>query len=109
MRAGFLRWAISPALTLAWCAVAVVVCPHDRISSLTGILAVAAVVTGLLVVGEGGGGLGVTGSYLVQVLAAAFLGPLSAAAMAVIVEVSATLRMKTSKRITLSVNLPAAV
>lgn len=107
-RAGIVRWALSPALALAVCAAAIVVSSPDRVSSLSVILGVAAVVTGLLVVGEGGGGLGVTGAYIVFVLAAAFLGPLSAALAAVIAEVSAAVRMKTSNRFTLSINLPSA-
>lgn len=48
-------------------------------------------------------------AYIVQVLAAAFLGPISAALVAVIAEVAANARLKTSRVMMICVNLPSSV
>jgi len=62
----------------------------------------------MLVVGESGG-LAVSAAFIVEVLAAAFLGPASAAGVAVIAELTATLRMRTRWRTVAFTNLPPAV
>ena len=51
----------------------------------------------------------ITGSFIVSVLAAAFLGPASAAATIVIAELTATARLRTRWRSVVLNNLPAAV
>lgn len=90
------------------CAVVVALSPADRVYSLSAILGVAAVCAGLLVVGERGG-LAVSASFIVIVLAAAFLGPVSAAAAALIAELTATFVMKTNWRTVVYTNLPPAL
>ena len=54
-------------------------------------------------------GPSISASFIVTVLAAAFLGPASAAATAIIAELTATLRLKTRWRSVVLVNLPTAV
>src|ERR1039458_4445881 len=71
-------------LSIAVCAVAIVLSPADRVDTLSVILGVAAIGAGVLVAGDSGG-LAVSSSMIVFVLAAAFLGPASAVAAAVIV------------------------
>ncbi|MGI8713274.1 MAG: HD-GYP domain-containing protein [Solirubrobacteraceae bacterium] len=95
------------ACLVASCA-AIVLSSADRVSSLSVILGIAAIGAGLLVAGERDG-LSVSASFIVTVLAAAFLGPASAAGVAVIAELSATAMLKTRWRLTTMVNLPAAV
>ncbi|HWE11412.1 MAG TPA: hypothetical protein VG325_18835, partial [Solirubrobacteraceae bacterium] len=63
---------------------------------------------GLLVVGELGG-IGVSAAFIVAVLAAAFLGPASAAIAAIVAEFTATARMRTPWRVVVYTNLPPAV
>ncbi len=92
----------------AACAIAVVSGPPDRVSELSAIIGVGAVVAGLLVAGETGG-LSVSASFIVFVLAAAFLGPISAAAAAVVSELSATVRLRTRWRSVVLINMPANV
>ncbi|MGP0053763.1 MAG: hypothetical protein ACLPZR_33675, partial [Solirubrobacteraceae bacterium] len=70
-------------MSFAGCAAAVILSPADRVNGLSVIFGIAAVAAGILVVGESGG-LSVSASFIVFVLAAAFLGPTSAAAAAVI-------------------------
>ena len=65
----------------------------EPVNALSLILGVAAAMAGLLAVGEQGG-LGVSAAYIVYVLAAAFLGPGSAAAAAVISELAASVRSR---------------
>jgi putative nucleotidyltransferase with HDIG domain len=60
-------------------------------------------------VAGGRGGLSVSAAFIVSVLAAAFLGPASAIAAAVVSELSASLRLRTSPRDVLLINLPASV
>jgi putative nucleotidyltransferase with HDIG domain len=110
--AGFLRRdavGLTAALaSFAGCAVVIALSRVDTVSSLTAILGIAAVAAGILVVGERGG-LAVSASFIVTVLAAAFLGPASAAAVAVIAELAATATMKTNWRTVAFTNLPPAI
>ncbi len=94
--------------TLAVCAVVVVLSSADRVYSLSAVLGAGAACAGILVVGERGG-LAVSASFIVIVLAAAFLGPVSATAAAVIAELTATLAMKTRWRTVIYTNLPPAM
>jgi putative nucleotidyltransferase with HDIG domain len=96
------------ALSFGLCAVAILLSPADRVDDLSVILGVAAIAAGVLVAGESGG-LAVSSSMIVFVLAAAFLGPTSAVAAAVLAEVAATLTMRTRWRAFLYNNLPPAV
>ena len=105
------REALAPAATLlsfVACAIAIVLSPADRVSALSVILGVGAIGAGCLVAGESGR-LAISASFTVFVLAAAFLGPLSATIAAVIAEVAATLTMRTRWRAFLYGNLPPAV
>jgi putative nucleotidyltransferase with HDIG domain len=94
-------------LSLAACIAAVLVSSPDQVSTLSVILGIAAVGAGVLVAGESGR-LAISASLTVFVLAAAFLGPVSAIAAAVIAEVAATVMMRTRWRTFLYNNLPAA-
>jgi putative nucleotidyltransferase with HDIG domain len=94
-------------LSFAICGVVIAFSRADRFDILSVILAVGALVSGFMAVGESGG-LGVSASFIVYVLAAAFLGPASAAAMAVLAEVAAALRSKTPWSRAVGINLPAA-
>ncbi len=96
------------AASYAACAVVVLDGPPDRVNSLSIILGIGAVVAGILVAGERGG-LSVTAAFIVYVLAAAFLGPISAAAAAVLTELAAVAMLRTPSRSVLGINLPAAV
>jgi putative nucleotidyltransferase with HDIG domain len=80
----------------------------DRVSSLTYILGIAAVIAGLMVAGARDG-LSVSASFLVFVLAGVFLGPRSAAVAAAISELAAAITLRTRVRSVLFVNLPANV
>jgi putative nucleotidyltransferase with HDIG domain len=105
------RDALAPAAAFALllaCAVAIVLSQPDRVSALSVILGVAAVAAGILVVGERDG-LSVSASFIVTLLAAAFLGSASAAAAAIIAELSATLMLRTRWRSVILNNLPTAV
>jgi putative nucleotidyltransferase with HDIG domain len=97
------------ALILGGCVVGVIAGRPDRVDALSGILGVAAVGAGVLGVGERGGRLGVTAAFIVNVLAAAFLGPASAAGTALIVELTATVVSKTRWRTMVLNNLGPAV
>jgi putative nucleotidyltransferase with HDIG domain len=77
-------------------AVAVLQAPDDHVTSLTAVLAVAAAASGLLVVPMVGRA-SVSAAFIVIVLAAAFLGPASAAMCAVLAELAAAARMRTSR------------
>lgn len=80
----------------------------DNLDALSVILGIAAVFAGVLVAGERDG-LSISASFLVIVLAAAFLGPASAAIAAVIAELTAAIRLKTRRRLVLLNNLPGAI
>jgi putative nucleotidyltransferase with HDIG domain len=95
-------------LSLAVCAVAIALSPPTPLNSLSVILGIAAVAAGVFVSGDRGG-LAVSASFIVFVLAAAFLGAASATAAAVIAEVAATITMRTSWRASVLNNLPPAV
>jgi putative nucleotidyltransferase with HDIG domain len=82
--------------------------PPDRVGALSVILGIAAVGAGLLVAGERDG-LSISASFIVTVLAAAFLGDASAAATAVLAELSATVMLRTQWRSVVLINLPTAV
>src|ERR1700761_6103227 len=81
----------------------------DRVYSMSVILGVAAIGAGVLSVGERGNKLSVSAAFIVAVLAAAFLGPASAAIAAVIAELTATIMMRTKWQVVLYTNLPPAV
>jgi putative nucleotidyltransferase with HDIG domain len=102
------REILPPTLTVVVCAGGMIVAPGNRVDSLSLVLGLGAVVAGYLVVGERGG-IGVSPSFIVWVLAAAFLGPPSAALAAVIGETAANLRLRTSPRMVFCVNLPSSV
>jgi hypothetical protein len=82
--------------------------PGDHVSGLTIILGVAAIGAGVMVAGARDG-LSVSASFIVYVLAAAFLGARSAMAAAFISELTAAIRMHTRMRAVLLANLPASV
>ncbi len=91
------------------CAGAIVLGPADKVNSLSAILGAAAVAAGLLSVGDRGGNVGVSGSFIVFVLAAALLGAASAALAAIIAELAAAAMMRTRWRAVVFNNLPPAV
>ena len=93
--------------SVAVCAVVVALSPAEPVDSLSVILGIAAIGAGVLVVGERGG-LAVSASFIVIVLAAAFLGPASAVAAAIIAELTATVAMKTRWKTVVFTNLPPA-
>jgi putative nucleotidyltransferase with HDIG domain len=95
-------------LSLAACATAILLSPGDNVGPLSVILGIAAVFAGVLVAGESGG-VGVSASFIVIVLAASFLGPLSAVLAAVIAELAATVTMRTHWRDVVYTNLPPAL
>jgi putative nucleotidyltransferase with HDIG domain len=95
-------------LSVAVCAVAIALSAPDRVDSLSAILGVAAVGAGVLVAGDSGG-LAISSSMIVFVLAAAFLGPASAVAAAVVAEVAASLTMRTRWRAFAYNNLAPAI
>jgi putative nucleotidyltransferase with HDIG domain len=87
---------------------AILFAPPDRVDDLSLILGIAAVVAGLLVAGDPDG-LSVSASFITFALAAVFLGARSAAAAALISEITAAIRLRTRLRSVLLVNLPALV
>jgi len=97
------------ATSVVACCAGIVLSRPDRVDALSPILGLAAVVAGLLVAGERGGGLGVSAGFIVAVLAAAFLGAASAVLAAVITELTATVVMRTTRRAVLLNNLPPAI
>lgn len=94
--------------TLVSCVAVIVLGRPERVNSLSIILGVASVGAGILTVGERGG-LAVSAAFIVNVLAAAFLGAASAVAAALIVEFTATAIMKTHWRNVILNNLAPAV
>jgi putative nucleotidyltransferase with HDIG domain len=89
-------------------AVAVIDGGQDRLNSLSVVLGVAAVVAGLMVVGAKGAPA-VSASFLVYVLAGAFLGPTSACIAAVVSELAAAARLRSRLSSVMLINLPANV
>jgi putative nucleotidyltransferase with HDIG domain len=99
---------VGAALLLVALAVAAVDAHSDRLNALSIVLACAAVVAGLMVAGSRDAP-SVSAAFIVTVLAAAFLGPASACATAIIAELAATVRLRTPLRSVLLINLPASV
>jgi putative nucleotidyltransferase with HDIG domain len=91
-------------VSVAVCATAIILSRPDRVDSLSIILGIGAIAAGILVVGESGD-LGISASFIVILLAAAFLGPASAAAAMLICEISATLVKRTAWRTVVLNNL----
>jgi putative nucleotidyltransferase with HDIG domain len=111
-RTVWLRHALGPVssvLTLLACVAVVVVAPPDHVGTLSIVLGIAAVISGVLV-GEGQGGTTmVSSAFIVVALTAAFLGPASAAIAATIAEIGSTVRQRTNVRTALLLNLPAGL
>jgi putative nucleotidyltransferase with HDIG domain len=82
--------------------------PEDDVTALTVILGIAAIGAGVMVAGARDG-LSVSASFIVNVLAAAFLGARSAMATAVISELTAAIQLHTRPRAVILANLPASV
>ncbi len=80
----------------------------DRVGDLSVVLGIAAVIAGWMVAGESEG-LSVSGSFIVFVLAAAFLGARSAIAAALLSELTAAIRLRTRPRTVVLGNLPPAL
>jgi putative nucleotidyltransferase with HDIG domain len=80
----------------------------DHVDDLSIVLGVAAVIAGWMVAGEPGG-LSVSGSFIVFVLAAAFLGARSAVVAALLSELTAAMRLRTRPRTVVLGNLPPAL
>jgi putative nucleotidyltransferase with HDIG domain len=102
--------AVLPVLgaTVAVVALASVLASPDRLSDRSIVLGVAALAAGWLVAGERDK-LSVSGSFIVLVLAAAFLGARSAIAAAVISELAAAARLRTRPKAVALTNLPASI
>jgi putative nucleotidyltransferase with HDIG domain len=97
--------ALLSACLLACCATAAIDANRDRVGALSVILAAAAVAAGVSCARTGSGTI--SASFVVVVLAAAFLGPASAFVAAAIAEVVIVWRSRSSSRILL-VNIVAA-
>ena len=87
---------------------AALIAGHDRTSTLSIILGIGAVLAGFVSEGESGT-VAVSASFIVFAVAAAFLGPVSAGLAALISEVSAAIRLRTSPQVVATINLPACV
>jgi putative nucleotidyltransferase with HDIG domain len=96
------------AATLAVVVATLVAAPADDVSALSVIFGIAAIGAGIMVAGARDG-LSVSAAFIVNVLAAAFLGARSAMATAVIAELTAAIRLHTRPRAVILANLPAAV
>ena len=97
------------ALILCACAIAAILGPPDRVGSLSVILGVAAVATGFLLFEGDAGSFDLSASFIVFFLAAALLGPRSAFVCALIVELGATVRLRTPLRDVVAINLPVGL
>src|ERR1700744_1446387 len=93
---------------LAGGALAVALSGPNPVNALSVIFGIAAVGAGLSVALDSEGN-SVTGSFIVIVLAAAFLGPASAAVVAIIAELTAAVVVKTRWHTVVLTNLPTAV
>lgn len=82
--------------------------PADRVNYLSLILGIGAVAAGVMVAGNPDG-LSVSASFITFTLAAVFLGARSAAAAALISELTAAIRLRTRLRSVVLVNLPASI
>src|SRR5690242_10751178 len=96
------------AATLAVVVATLIAAPKDDVSGLSVIFGIAAIGAGIMVAGSRDG-LSVSAAFIVNVLAAAFLGARSAMATAVIAELTAAIRLHTRPRAVILANLPAAV
>jgi putative nucleotidyltransferase with HDIG domain len=88
--------------------ITVITAPGDRVDGLTAILGIGAVIAGLMAAGARDEP-SVSASFIVYVLAAAFLGARSAMAAAVISELTAAVRMRTRWQAVVFNNLPGSV
>ncbi len=95
-------------LSLLLGGIALAIAHLDRVNGLSVVLGGAAIIAGCMAVGRPGGP-DVSASFIVLLLAAAFLGPLSAALAAIFSELSATARRRTPARSVVLINLPASV
>jgi putative nucleotidyltransferase with HDIG domain len=102
-----LAW-LSTVLSVAAGVVVIVLSRPDPVNTLSAIFGIAAIGAGLTVALDQEGN-SVTGSFIVIVLAAAFLGPASAAVAAIIAELTAAVMVKTRWRTVVLTNLPTAV
>ena len=91
--------ALLSACLLGSCAIGVVAAHRDRIGPLTAVLAVAAIAAGISF--SGSGVRSISASFVVVVLAAALLGPVSAFVAAVIAELVIVARSPTPPRVVL--------
>ena len=110
-RRGRSRDAIGPGIGLLMTssAFAVAFVVHtDRVDALSVTLAAVAIAGGLVFEGDSGA-TDISSSFIVMALAAAFLGPVSAGIAALVTEVVAAVRLRTSPRVIFAVNLPACV
>ena len=109
-----LRWLTGVArFTVPACLVAsLVVSALDsnfgRMTSLAVVLAIAAVISGVMVAGSRGAP-SVSATFIVIVLAAAFLGPAQACVAAILSEAASASRLRTSRSAIFLINLPASV
>jgi hypothetical protein len=100
----------SAGLLIAGGSVAVaILLAEDRVSSLSVILGVAAVLAGALIEGGEERAANVSGSFIVIGLAAALCGPASAGLVAAITELCAAARFHNSPRVVLAANLPGCI
>jgi putative nucleotidyltransferase with HDIG domain len=105
------RW-FGPAcsvLTILACVALIVVGPPDHVGALSVVLGIGAVLAGALIGTVPGGTPMVSASFIVYALAAAFLGPASGAIAATISELGSTIRLRTSPRSAILLNLPAGI
>jgi putative nucleotidyltransferase with HDIG domain len=100
-------WVLVSAGLVAAVVVAVVGGRHDHVTSLSAVLGVAAVLSGVIGAGASGG-FSVSATFIVLVLAAAFLGPVSACVVVILSELGAAARVRTPPR-TVLINLPAGL
>src|SRR3979409_1971241 len=96
------------AATVAVVVATLIAAPADDVSALSVFFGRAAIGAGIMVAGARDG-LSVSAAFIVNVLAAAFLGARSAMATAVISELTAAIQLHTRPRAVILANLPASV
>ena len=104
------RW-LGPAcsvLTMLACGALILAGPPDHFGTLSIVLGIGAVISGVLIGGDRGATM-VSSSFIVCALAAAFLGPASGAIAAAISELGSSLRLRTNPRSALLINFPAGL
>ena len=106
-RTGVVR-VLAPACLIASLVVATAESDLGRNESLAVVLGIAAIVSGFMVAGSRGAP-SVSGTFIVIVLAAAFLGPLQACIAAILSEAASSVRLRTPLRSIFLINLPAGV